>query len=128
MKRIENIKIKKHDRRKLKLASGIVLLCIVAGYVYFIFAWKSQLHKSSEDIIRQAVAKQLNKNLNQVKNKDFAAIAKLDLSGKEVYDIGLLSKFTNLEELNLDYIPLPEPDVPFQVVRDVIQSWAIALQ
>ena len=103
---------KKPNKRKIKLTITIVLLCVVAGYVYFIFALKLQLHKSSEDIIRQAVAEQLNKNPNKVNKKDFAAITKLDLSEKEVYNLRLLTKFKNLEELNISNIPLPEPEVP----------------
>lgn len=94
------------------IAAAIVLLCVIAIYIYASLTRKSKTQKESEAIIRQAAAAQLNKDPNKVTNKDFAAVKTLDLSGKKVYDIGLLRKFTNLEELNLNSIPLPEPDIP----------------
>ena len=98
--------------RKYIIATGFVLLLIFAALVFRFFTQKSNYGLNSKEIICEAVAKQLNKDSNKITDEDFAAVERLDLSRKGVYDIKLLRKFKNLEELNLSYIPLHSPDIP----------------
>lgn len=106
---------KKSSKRKYTITAFFLLLLLIASALVFIFFAQEQKQKpdpASEKIIRQEAAKQLGKDPKKVTDADFAGVRKLDLSGKEVYDIGLLEKFTNLEELNLSNIPLPKPQIP----------------
>lgn len=121
---------KKPLRWKYKLAAGIALLCVVAGYIYLTITWKSESQKDSEAIIRQAVAEQFNKDTDELTNEDFINIIKFKLSVIPIQqppedvntwfssltviklsDIKLLEKFNNLQELTLD-VHYPETAIP----------------
>ncbi|MBN2589521.1 MAG: leucine-rich repeat domain-containing protein [Sedimentisphaerales bacterium] len=52
-------------------------------------------------IISETVASQLNKKTDKLLDSDYQRIADLDLSGKYISDIKILSKFQNLRKLNL---------------------------
>lgn len=102
-----------NKRFRLKyLISTLVLLLIVVTVFVFISIEHNKPDLASAAIIRNAVAMQLGKDPNELTDADFAAISMLNLSGQEVYDISLLEKFTNLEELDLSFIPLPKPKIP----------------
>ena len=101
----------KKSRLKLKI-SIVVLLLIVITFFGIIILEQNKPDLASAAVIRNEAAMQLGKDPNELTNEDFAAVKKLNLSGKKVYDINLLEKFTNLEELKLSSILLPKPDVP----------------
>ena len=90
----------------------LFLRFIIGGYVYSVVTWESKSQKTNEKVIREAVAAQLNKDPNELTDEDFELIKKLNLAQRNVYDIRLLGKFKNIEELNLSFIPLPQPDIP----------------
>ena len=75
-------------------------------------SWKSKSEKASDRIIIETVAAQLNKDANDVTVEDFAKITTLSLAEKKAYNIQMLNKFENLEELDLNFISLPDPDIP----------------
>ncbi len=108
----QNIINKKLSKRKYILAAVFLTLLITPALIFIMLSQKQKPDPESEKIIRDIVAKQIEKELNELNDKDFASVRRLDLSGKNVYDISLLEKFINLEELNLGSIPLPEPDIP----------------
>lgn len=116
---------KKAARRKYIIAAGFVLLCIIVGYFFKVMTWQSESQKASETIIRQVVAKQLNKDPNYLTNEDFAKITKLKiieseigpgsavlLKNVEISDIKFLKIFTNLESLDLTSITYPQVTIP----------------
>jgi Leucine-rich repeat (LRR) protein len=106
---------KKPLRRKYIIAAGFIL-CVIAGYVYWVLTWNpvdSESIKESEAIIRQLAAAQLNKDPNLLTDVDFEQITVLGLGGKELSDIKLLEKFTNLQTLNLLQINWPKKEIPF---------------
>ena len=90
----------------------IGLLCLITGYAFMVLTWKPESQKISESVIRETAAAQLHKNPNELTDEDFKAITRLSLSGKRLYDIKLLRKFTNLKELDLERIDVPEIDMP----------------
>ena len=95
------------SKLRYRLVFVLLLLCIVTGYLYNVVAWKSESEKLSEKVIREAAAKILNKDPNQLSTNDFKKITKFYLTDKVLSDIKLIKKFTNLQEfrLNLIYIP-----------------------
>lgn len=115
-KSIEQTNIqKKPSRRRYIIAVGIIL-CVIAGYVYWVMTWTpvdSESIKESEAIIRQLAAAQLNKDPNLLTDVDFEQITGLGLGGREFSDIKLLEKFTNLQTLNLLQINWPKKEIPF---------------
>ena len=131
---------KKPSRRKY-IITAVIILCILAGLIYRAITWApidSESKKASEVIIRQAVAAQYTRNLSNgtliykplvgsgqrtiVQNKpidpntltdaDFTKITVLGIEFKELSDIKLLEKFTNLQEIHLLSIYFPEKDIP----------------
>ena len=98
-------------RLKLLISAAVLLLIVITAFVIIFFEQNSP-DPASAAVIRNAAAMQLGKDPNELTDEDFWAVSKLDLSGKEVYDISLLRKFANLEELNLGNIPLPKPKIP----------------
>ncbi len=100
---------KKPSCGKYIIAAGI--LFFLAGYIYAVFVWKSEPQKASEKIIREAIAKMLNKDPNKLANSDLKKITKLSLQGEKIKDIKFLRKFINLKELNLIDIRVPETKV-----------------
>ena len=77
-----------------------------------LFLLKSSYHSASDIVIMQAAAKQLNKDPNELTDYDFTQITQLNLSLKELSDIKLLEKFTNLQELSISGLRFPESALP----------------
>ncbi|MBN1974732.1 MAG: hypothetical protein JW787_13920 [Sedimentisphaerales bacterium] len=102
----------KLSKLKYTLAAAFLMLLITAMMVFIFFTQKTAYDPASEKILRQAAAKQLDKDPNDLTNEDFAKITELNITRKELYDIKLLEKFTNLKVLSLNYIPLPGPAIP----------------
>ena len=113
---VQNITSKHPLKRRYIIAAGTVLLLIITFFVSFTLYLKSIPDPTNEKIIREAAAKQLNKNPNDLNDADFAKVTHLDLSEKEVYNIKLLEKFKNLQNLSLSNIPYPAPDIPMWMV------------
>jgi len=59
------------------------------------------VEKSDEEIIREAIAKQLNKKPDELRNEDFENIKRLNLNTLLIADISFIKGLTNLMELNL---------------------------
>jgi len=113
IEKTSELKKKNSIWRRYRVAVILVLLCLLSAYIYGILTWKSQSQIMSENIIRQNVASILGKKANQLTNKDFAEIKKLDLKntgfgGRSIFirlsDIKLIGKFINLQELHLNNI------------------------
>ena len=114
MKKIIN---KKPSAWKHLIAAIVVLLlCIIAGYIYHVYRWYSTIdivcQKRSEAVIRSVVAEQFGKDPNNLTDDDFAKITELNLYKKELYDIELLEKCYNLRKLSLREISVSEIDPP----------------
>jgi internalin A len=116
----QNDSQKKPSRRKY-IITTVVVLCILAGYIYKVVTWTpidSEFKKQSEAIIRQAVAKQLTTDPNnpidpnELTDEDFASIRSFELDKKKLSEITLLEKCTNLETLTLKSVEYPENYIP----------------
>lgn len=57
--------------------------------------------KSDEEIIREAIAKELNKTSDELQKEDYSKIESLDLKSRDITDIGLIKILNNLKELKL---------------------------
>jgi Leucine-rich repeat (LRR) protein len=106
----------KPSRRKYIIAAGIIL-CVIAGFIYRFLTWDSNLHidgviEGNELFIRQTAAKTLNKEWLELTEDDFAKITKLEIRNKMFSDISYIKKFLNLQELYLESIKVPPPDLP----------------
>ena len=91
------------------------VLITLLGFIFlvlFIFALKSTYSSKSDIVIRIAAAGILNKEPNDLTDEDFRKITELTLDGKELSDIKLLGKFTNLKELYLANIHPPKTRMP----------------
>jgi internalin A len=102
---------KKPSRKKYTLTAVAVFLLMTA----LVCIWLTQKQKSdpaSEAIIRQVVAKQLNKTPNDLSDEDFAKIIKLDISSNELSDIKFLAKLINLQTLRLEFVKFPDKAIP----------------
>ena len=112
----------KRKQSWLKLALMAVLLLLLAALVFVYFAQEQKSDPASEKIIREAVAKQLDKDPNELSDEDFAGIEEFGIYPKiiegpgrrpvELSDISLLEKFANLKILSLNYIRYPESAIP----------------
>lgn len=108
--------------RRYRAAAGLILLCFLTLFIHGVLKWNSKSQKASEKIIRKAAAYQLNKKPGDLTDEDFAKVTKLSIENYdttellhkdiELNDITLLTKFVNLQELDLSHISLPEPDIP----------------
>ncbi len=112
---------KRKSSRKKYIIPVVVLLCILAGYIYHVKTWTpidSESQNASEAIIRQAAAKELTTDPdnpmdpNELNDLDFAKIEYLGILDKELSDIRMLEKFTNLKGLSLCDIRFPEDKIP----------------
>ena len=104
---------KKQSFNKYILAVVILLLLITTlGLALGWFNKEQKPDPASEKIILEAATEQLNKDLNDLTDENFAQITELHIKQKELRDIKLLKKFTNLKVLSLNYIPLPSPVIP----------------
>ena len=65
------IKIKKKFYWRYIIASGLILLLIIASLVYIRFTQEPKPDPASEIIIRQAIAAQLRKEPNELTDEDF---------------------------------------------------------
>jgi len=118
----QNPKKKKSSCRRFKIATLIILICVLAVYIYFVLIWKSESQKNSEKLILKAAAYQLNKKTEDLTDEDFVKVTKLSIENYEtmellhkdvkLYDIKLIKKFVNLQELDLSYISYPDPEIP----------------
>ena len=107
-------KEKKYFRKKY-IIPVVILLCILAGYIYMVVTWSpidSESAKASEAIIREVAARSLGKDSNDLNDEDFSQITRISISEKELSDIKLLEKFTNLQRLYLNYIKFPKKNIP----------------
>ena len=98
---IETKTEKKPSHRKYIIAVGFILLLITSALVFVLHTQESQSDPVSEKIIREVAAAQLGKDPNELNDEDFAKIIDLRISSKELKDIKLLDKFTNLQTLDL---------------------------
>ena len=103
---MQNINTKSFKRKYIIAAFALVI--IFAGYINSLTVWKSESQKASEKVIREAAAKILNKDPNQLSNNDFKKITKFYLTDKVISDIKPIAKFTNLQDFRLNLIYLPE--------------------
>ena len=102
-----NTKIKRSHKRFVAPVIFVPLLFFVF-FMAFILILRMNYSSRSDIVIRIAAAGILNKEPNDLTNEDFKTITALDLSGKELKDITLLRKFTNLEELYMANTHPPE--------------------
>ena len=104
--------VKKSFRHSYIIAAGVILLLITSALVFVLHTQESQSDPVSEKIIREAAAKQLGKDTNELTNEDIAQITSLILRDIELRDITFLGKFTNLELLILGDISFPKKELP----------------
>jgi hypothetical protein len=104
-------KNKKSFNRKYIISAAVILLLIIAASVFIIHV-QEQPDPASEQIIREAAAITLRKDMNELTDNDFSKIIYLTLYNKEISDIRLLEKFTNLKELRLGFIYHPPQNIP----------------
>ncbi len=115
MKHDETIQIsdaKKSLRNRHIIAAIWLSLWVIVLFIYEFSKWESKPGPTNEDIIRQALAKQINKDADKITNEDFAKVTSFTLEHTRLSSIKLLSKFTNLQELRLQFIHFPEKDIP----------------
>ena len=119
---------KKSSKRNYIIAAACFVLLAVIALVVASLNNKSKPDPESERIIREAVAGQLNKEPNQLTDKDYAIFSYVLISAfggleqddlsfllipeYEFSDIKLLDKFTNLQELDLYGIKYAESKIP----------------
>jgi hypothetical protein len=107
----EQISSQKSSSRKKYIIPVVILLLIIAASV-FIIHMQEQPDPVSEKIICEAAAKTLRKDTNELTDTDFTKIIYLTLYNKEISDIRMLEKFTNLKELRLGFIYHPPKNIP----------------
>ncbi len=100
--------LNKLSENKYTFVIIILLLFIFAGYIYAVLTWESKSDPASERVIREVVAKTLNKDPNKLSSHDFSKITTFGLSEKKLSDIELIKKFTNLEKFSLSAISIPQ--------------------
>jgi Leucine-rich repeat (LRR) protein len=61
-----------------------------------------------ETIIREAIARELNKPPSDLTDTDYARVTRLDLSLSKVSDLTALRGLTSLQKLHLNYTPLSD--------------------
>lgn len=108
---IQNKIQKKSSRWRYKFAA-VFLLLIIAALLYAAFTQEQKSDPVCDKLIREAVSLQLHKEPNDLTDEDFAKITKLSIKGKELSDIRLLEKFTNLQQLELIAIDYPKNAIP----------------
>ncbi len=104
---------KKPSRREYIIAAGIIFLCIITGLIYRAMTWEPKPDPESEKIIRELASREVyKKDPNELTDEDFAKITKFLLKEKELSDIKLLDKFTNVQKLYLINIKYPVNKIP----------------
>ena len=72
---------KKTFRLKLVISISVLLLIVITAFI-FIFIEQSKPDPDSVEVIRKAVARQLNKNLKEITEADYAEITELCIAQK----------------------------------------------
>ena len=90
----------------------ILLLMLITVFIYILSSQEPVYDQASKKIILQAVAELLYEDPNDLTDEDLAMVVELSLEGKTLSDIKLLEKFTNLKDLNLSNINIPQTNVP----------------
>ena len=123
---------KKLSRLRYIIASAIFVLLIFASLVFILFTQQQKPDPASEQVLRQAAASQLKdqtnieKDPNELTDEDFSLITRFSFveieynhsrrivlkTSKEISDIKLLNKFTNLKSLSFQYVSYPEDKIP----------------
>ncbi|MEJ2647812.1 MAG: hypothetical protein P8016_05305 [Sedimentisphaerales bacterium] len=114
--------IRSHRLYKPVMLGSALLIFIIALMVSYFMnkdRKKAVIYEpdlSGKTVIRRFAASQLDKEPNELTDKDFAGITELSVGQEvrptELYDIKLLEKFVNLRELNLLNLKYPEKNVP----------------
>jgi hypothetical protein len=97
---------------KLYIIVAVLFPILIIAASVFIIHVQEQPDPVSEKIICEAAAKTLRKDTNELTDNDFTKIIYLTLYNKEISDIRVLEKFTNLEELRLGFIYHPPKNIP----------------
>jgi Leucine-rich repeat (LRR) protein len=109
----KRINIQKIPSKWKYIITAITLLFLIfTAFLYALLTDEPKPDPASEKIIREAAAKQLGKDPNELTDEDFTKITTFYLSGKELFDIKLLEKFTNLKELDFHKINFPKDKIP----------------
>ena len=119
MKKQYDVK-KNPSHRRYIFAVISILLLIAASLVFIYFKQEQKSDPDSEKMIREAAARQLRKDPNELTESDFAQIKELSFSihrriedlPYQLSDIRMLKKFTSLQKLNLDMIDLRYKEIP----------------
>ena len=105
--------------KPIMLGSALLILIIALMISYYMNRERNKTITSSAANtaeIRKATALKLNKDPDELSDKDFALITELSVGqmsrATELYDIKLLEKFVNLQELNLNYLKFPAGTIP----------------
>ncbi|MEJ2647634.1 MAG: leucine-rich repeat domain-containing protein [Sedimentisphaerales bacterium] len=130
---VKDIKKKSTHRKYIIPAVGILLL-IAASLVFIYFTQGQKSDPASEKIIRQAAARQINKDPNKLTEEDFAGITEFRLmdiipAGRgpggvelirykiiDLSDIRILENFTNLQKLELIAVRYPRQSMIDEVL------------
>ncbi len=99
--------INKPFRLKLIISAAVLLLIVITVFV-FILIEQNKPDPASAAVIRAAASIQLGKDPNELTDEDFVGVTTLMLSSKELRDIKLIEKFTNLEVLHFYGVQLLE--------------------
>ena len=105
-----------------------LLLLMIIALCVAILRWKPKPDPASEEIIRAAAAGKYGKDPNELTDQDYALFEKvlishgsvpfildrisLSIYARELSDIKILEKFTNLQELSLQSIKYPDKKIP----------------
>ena len=108
----QNENKKKNPYRKYIFTIVFLLLLLTIVSIYMLLSYNPAPDKASEMIIRQQAARTVGKDPNDLTNDDFETISFIYIQGKELCDIKLLEKFTNLQELELYDIHFPSNKIP----------------
>lgn len=128
----KNEAIQKETEKSLQwkyIIAAIVLLLLITPVCVYMFL-RQEYDPASEAAIRKAAAEQLQKEPNELIETDFAQVTELNIgaaqtiisllnpaasisyANNELADIRLLTKFKNLQKLNLGKINVPENKIP----------------
>ncbi len=132
---MENSEQLNNDKRnksiKLKLLIFVIFLLLITITAFVvIFLEQNKPDPFSVEVIHKAVARQLNKNADEITDADYAEISELCIAQKtmqqeiaghgptEIYtqgelaDLKLFKKFVNLEYLDISYLSYPQKKLP----------------
>jgi internalin A len=111
----------KSSSLKFIISALVILFLIFASLVFSFFNWENKPDPANEKTIRKFAAAKLKKDPNNLTDEDIAKIEELSFSisrraqdyySDRLYDVKLLSKFTNLQKLDLGDICPPENEIP----------------